>query len=109
MMELCAGAMGAFRNPPAHRPIDYVDPTEAAGLYFSQTSSSGCSTVLRHSYRPDSAGWCGVGPIWTRTKREEVGSVVRTPAPGGTPQASKRRTRCHHRSKTVRPQPRRSP
>lgn len=30
VMELFAGAIAAFRNPAAHRPIDYSDPTEAA-------------------------------------------------------------------------------
>jgi uncharacterized protein (TIGR02391 family) len=29
LMELFSGAMGAFRNPAAHRPVDYADPTEA--------------------------------------------------------------------------------
>jgi hypothetical protein len=30
VMELFAGAMGAFRRPAAHRPGDYADPSEAA-------------------------------------------------------------------------------
>jgi uncharacterized protein (TIGR02391 family) len=32
VMDLFAGAMGAFRNPAAHRSVDYDHPTEAAEL-----------------------------------------------------------------------------
>ncbi len=29
-MELLSGAIGLFRNPPAHREVDFDDPTHAA-------------------------------------------------------------------------------
>ena len=30
MMELFSGALGTFKNPPSHRPVDYEDATEAS-------------------------------------------------------------------------------